>query len=84
MKRYWIFLKKYGGISQSIHLNITSKILTEQYPDGLPTGKAVATSAGNMSADYVIHTVGPIYIQCGDNYTTLLGILLYQFAKNRI
>jgi O-acetyl-ADP-ribose deacetylase (regulator of RNase III) len=37
------------------------KIRREQYPNGLPTGKAVATTAGNLKARYVIHTVGPIY-----------------------
>jgi O-acetyl-ADP-ribose deacetylase (regulator of RNase III) len=31
------------------------------YPNGLPTGEAVMTSAGNMQAKYVIHTVGPVY-----------------------
>lgn len=69
-----------GGVDGAIHRAGGSKILqecrkirTEQYPDGLPTGKAVATSAGNMSVDYVIHTVGPIYNQCGDNCTILLA-----------
>jgi O-acetyl-ADP-ribose deacetylase len=27
----------------------------------LPTGKAVITTGGNLSAKFVIHTVGPIY-----------------------
>ena len=31
------------------------------YPDGLPTGQAVLTTAGQLPADYVIHTVGPVY-----------------------
>ena len=31
------------------------------YPEGLPTGEAVITAAGNLPAQYVIHTVGPIY-----------------------
>jgi O-acetyl-ADP-ribose deacetylase len=30
-------------------------------PDGLPTGQAVATTAGRLPARWVIHTVGPIY-----------------------
>ena len=30
-------------------------------PDGLPTGQAVATGAGRLTARWVIHTVGPIY-----------------------
>jgi O-acetyl-ADP-ribose deacetylase len=32
-----------------------------QYPDGLPTGEAVITTAGLLPAQYVIHTVGPVY-----------------------
>src|ERR1700730_950707 len=31
------------------------------YPDGLPTGRAVATTAGRLPATWVIHTVGPVY-----------------------
>ena len=31
------------------------------YPDGLPAGQAVATTAGKLDATWVIHTVGPIY-----------------------
>ncbi|NIP82671.1 MAG: O-acetyl-ADP-ribose deacetylase, partial [Gemmatimonadetes bacterium] len=31
----------------------------ESYPDGLPTGEAVATTAGELPAGAVIHTVGP-------------------------
>jgi O-acetyl-ADP-ribose deacetylase (regulator of RNase III) len=37
------------------------KIRQEKYPKGLPTGEAVATTAGNLPCRYVIHTVGPIY-----------------------
>jgi O-acetyl-ADP-ribose deacetylase (regulator of RNase III) len=32
-----------------------------RYPDGLPTGQAVATTAGNLPARWVIHTVGPVW-----------------------
>jgi O-acetyl-ADP-ribose deacetylase (regulator of RNase III) len=28
---------------------------------GCPTGQAVITTAGNLKAKYVIHTVGPVY-----------------------
>jgi O-acetyl-ADP-ribose deacetylase len=38
-----------------------AKIIQEQYPNGLPTGKAVATTAGNLKARYILHAVGPIY-----------------------
>ncbi|AGW40951.1 hypothetical protein O159_07940 [Leifsonia xyli subsp. cynodontis DSM 46306] len=30
-------------------------------PDGLPTGQAVATTAGDLDARWVIHTVGPVW-----------------------
>ena len=32
-----------------------------RYADGLPTGQAVATTAGRLPARWVIHTVGPIH-----------------------
>ena len=69
-----------GGVDGAIHraggsqiLEACRKIRKGQYPDGLPTGEAVATSAGNLPAKYVIHTVGSIYHLCGDNCTLLLA-----------
>ncbi len=57
-----------GGVDGAIHRRGGPKILeeckrirTEQYPSGLPTGKAVITTGGNLRAHYVIHTVGPIW-----------------------
>jgi O-acetyl-ADP-ribose deacetylase (regulator of RNase III) len=57
-----------GGVDGAIHRRGGPRILEEckklratTYPDGLPTGKAVATTAGNLKARWVIHTVGPIY-----------------------
>ncbi|HWD61468.1 MAG TPA: macro domain-containing protein, partial [Humibacter sp.] len=35
-------------------------------PDGLPTGDAVATTAGSLHARFVIHTVGPVWTGFGD------------------
>ena len=35
------------------------QIRAERHPDGLPTGQAVATTAGELPARWVIHTVGP-------------------------
>lgn len=58
-----------GGVDGAIHLKGGPKILEEcqriratVWPDGLPTGKAVITSGGNLKAKFVIHTVGPIWL----------------------
>ncbi len=37
-----------------------------EYPNGLPAGQAVATPAGLLPADWVIHTVGPVYSEAED------------------
>jgi O-acetyl-ADP-ribose deacetylase len=57
-----------GGVDAAIHLKGGPKILEEckrlrdkEWPDGLPTGNAVATNAGNLKAKKVIHTVGPVW-----------------------
>ena len=56
-----------GGVDGAIHRRGGPQILEEcrklrrsRFPDGLPTGEAVATTAGLLPARYVIHTVGPI------------------------
>ena len=36
------------------------------FPDGLPTGRALATGGGNLPARWVIHTVGPVYAGSAD------------------
>ena len=57
-----------GGVDGAIHRAGGTSILDEckalrdsTYPDGLPTGKAAATTAGLLPANYVIHTVGPVW-----------------------
>jgi O-acetyl-ADP-ribose deacetylase (regulator of RNase III) len=57
-----------GGVDGTIHAKGGRRIYDEcyeirqnQYPKGLPTGKAVITSGGNLKARFVIHTVGPVY-----------------------
>ena len=57
-----------GGVDGAIHRaggslihNECKKIRKEKYPDGLPAGKVVYTSAGMLPAQYVIHTVGPVW-----------------------
>ena len=58
-----------GGVDGAIHRKGGSAILEEcrriratEWPDGLPTGKAVITSGGNLKAKFVIHTVGPVWM----------------------
>jgi O-acetyl-ADP-ribose deacetylase (regulator of RNase III) len=57
-----------GGVDGAIHHKGGPKILEEcnhiratLYPEGLPTGKAIMTSGGNLKAKHVIHTVGPVW-----------------------
>jgi O-acetyl-ADP-ribose deacetylase len=57
-----------GGVDGAIHrrggpaiLAECRRLRAERYPDGLPTGRAVATTAGRLPARWVIHTVGPVH-----------------------
>jgi O-acetyl-ADP-ribose deacetylase (regulator of RNase III) len=57
-----------GGVDGAIHRRGGPTILAEcrelrrsRYPEGLPAGQAAATTAGNLDARWVIHTVGPVY-----------------------
>ena len=59
-----------GGVDGAIHraagpalLTECKKIRAEKLPNGLATGDAVITGAGNLSAQFVIHTAGPIWNQ---------------------
>jgi O-acetyl-ADP-ribose deacetylase (regulator of RNase III) len=62
-----------GGVDGAIHAKGGPEILAEcreirrtRFPDGLPTGEAVITTAGLLPARHVIHTVGPIRIPSRD------------------
>ena len=62
-----------GGVDGAIHrkggpdiLKECKRIRAEMYPDGLPTGQAVATTGGSLKAKWVIHTVGPVYAKSED------------------
>jgi O-acetyl-ADP-ribose deacetylase len=62
-----------GGVDGAIHrrggptiLEECRRIRAERFPDGLPTGQAVATTAGDLPARWVIHTVGPVYARSED------------------
>lgn len=51
-----------GGVDGAIHAAGGPTILAEcieRFPDGLPTGEAGWTTAGDLPARWVIHTVGP-------------------------
>ncbi|GAA1383822.1 O-acetyl-ADP-ribose deacetylase [Catellatospora chokoriensis] len=57
-----------GGVDGAIHRKGGPEILAEcralrasHYGRGLPTGQAVATTAGKLPARWVVHTVGPVY-----------------------
>ncbi|MBC2865252.1 O-acetyl-ADP-ribose deacetylase [Streptomyces mexicanus] len=57
-----------GGVDGAIHRRGGPAILQEcralrasRYGKGLPTGQAVATTAGELDARWVIHTVGPVH-----------------------
>jgi O-acetyl-ADP-ribose deacetylase (regulator of RNase III) len=67
-----------GGVDGAIHRRGGRAILEEcrtlratRYPDGLPAGEAVATTAGELPARWVIHTVGPVYSAGRDQSATL-------------
>jgi O-acetyl-ADP-ribose deacetylase len=67
-----------GGVDGAIHRKGGVAILREcreirrmAHPDGLPTGKAVATTAGNLRARWVIHTVGPVFSRSEDRSALL-------------
>jgi O-acetyl-ADP-ribose deacetylase (regulator of RNase III) len=57
-----------GGVDGAIHkaggpaiYEACKKLRETELPNGLPTGQAVITTAGDLPAKYVIHAVGPIY-----------------------
>ncbi|WP_327108749.1 O-acetyl-ADP-ribose deacetylase [Nonomuraea glycinis] len=57
-----------GGVDGAIHRRGGPEILqacrdlrAARYGKGLPTGQAVATTAGRLPARWVVHTVGPVH-----------------------
>jgi O-acetyl-ADP-ribose deacetylase (regulator of RNase III) len=53
-----------GGVDGAIHAAGGPAIMAEcmvRFPNGLPTGSAGWTPAGNLPATWVIHVVGPNY-----------------------
>lgn len=64
-----------GGVDGAIHRAGGRSIMEEtrrRYPKGCPTGQAVVTSAGNLSAKFVIHAVGPVWRGGESNEENLL------------
>lgn len=69
-----------AGVDGAIHraggaqiLEACRAIRQTRYPEGLPTGEAVITTAGLLPARYVIHTVGPIWGQHAGREAELLA-----------
>jgi O-acetyl-ADP-ribose deacetylase (regulator of RNase III) len=81
-----------GGVDGAIHkaggpaiLRECQRIRQMEYPDGMPTGDAVLTTAGNMKARHVIHTVGPVWadLKPGDasDYLTKCYVSCLELAR---
>lgn len=69
-----------GGVDGAIHraggpllLADCKQLRATKYPDGLPTGEAVSTTAGRLDARRVVHTVGPIWRGGSQNEAQLLA-----------
>ncbi len=67
-----------GGVDGAIHRRGGPEILSacrdlraSHYGKGLPTGQAVATTAGRLPARWVIHTVGPVWSATEDRSALL-------------
>ncbi|MFI6824386.1 O-acetyl-ADP-ribose deacetylase [Micromonospora sp. NPDC050187] len=67
-----------GGVDGAIHRRGGPAILAEcralrasRYGRGLPIGQAVATTAGDLPARWVIHTVGPVWSAAEDRSALL-------------
>lgn len=67
-----------GGVDGAIHRRGGPRILAacrqlreSTLPDGLPAGQAVATTAGDLPAQWVIHTVGPVHSSSEDRSAVL-------------
>ena len=66
------------GVDGAIHrvggpsiLAACRAVRASRWPGGMPEGEAVATTAGNLPARWVIHTVGPVYSTTEDRSATL-------------
>ncbi|WP_328397201.1 O-acetyl-ADP-ribose deacetylase [Nocardia sp. NBC_00416] len=78
-----------GGVDGAIHRRGGPEILAEcrrlretEYPRGLPTGRAVATTAGELPARWVIHTVGPVWSARGERAAQLAPLLAACYSES--
>ncbi len=69
-----------GGVDGAIHraggpaiLAECRRLRSESLPDGLAPGSAVATTAGELPASRVIHTVGPVWRGGGSREAEVLA-----------
>lgn len=65
-----------GGVDGAIHHAAGPALMEEtdsRYPEGCPTGSAVATGAGNLPARHVFHAVGPVWRGGGRGEPELLA-----------
>ncbi len=67
-----------GGVDGAIHrrggpaiLAACRELRAGSHRDGLPAGQAVATTAGDLEARWVIHTVGPVWSRQEDRSAVL-------------
>ncbi len=64
-----------GGVDGAIHRAAGPALLAElgeRYPDGTPTGTAVATNGHGLPAKWILHAVGPIWRGGGHGEEALL------------
>jgi O-acetyl-ADP-ribose deacetylase (regulator of RNase III) len=65
-----------GGVDGAIHRAAGPGLLDElqrRYPNGTPTGTAVATAGHDLPARWVLHAVGPIWSGGGNGEPELLA-----------
>jgi O-acetyl-ADP-ribose deacetylase (regulator of RNase III) len=77
-----------GGVDGAIHKAAGKELLKEcmsiiesKFPNGLSVGEAVVTNGYNLSAKYIIHTVGPVYKGGNNGEDSLLYSAYYNSLK---
>ncbi len=75
-----------GGVDGAIHRQGGKAILEEcrkivQRQGGCKTGEAVITTAGELTAKYVIHTVGPVFNNYKNDEAALLSNCYFNSLK---